>query len=107
MTTRGALTRGLFWVACFTASRRSLAEEHPQAQLRYEREGGTESCPDEDELRHAVAARLGYEPFSAGSKRVVSVRVTRRPRELVGRVEIHDENGALKGSRELTSPTKD
>jgi hypothetical protein len=39
--------------------------EHAQVDLRYERATCAESCAGPDELRAAVAGRLGYDPFVA------------------------------------------
>lgn len=95
------------FTASMAAARVSLAQSNPRVQLQYEREPGTESCPGEDELRSAVAARLGYDPFSPSAKRTVVVRLARRPRELAGRVEVRDDQGVITGTRDLTSPTRD
>lgn len=64
------------------------ANERAQAQLRYEREQGTESCPSEPDLRAAVAARLGYDPFVANDGLdTIVVRTRRRGTRLEGTIE--------------------
>lgn len=63
-------------------------EPHASAELRYEREPGTESCPSETDLRASVAARLGYDPFVAkdGSD-TISVRTRRKGTRIEGIIE--------------------
>ena len=52
----------LFLAWSLLASRTARAS-HPAVALRYERAPGADSCAGPDELRRAVAARLGYDPF--------------------------------------------
>ena len=63
-------------------------EPHASAELRYEREPGTESCPSEADLRASVAARLGYDPFVAkeGSD-TITVRTRKKGARLEGTIE--------------------
>ena len=45
------------------------------ARLEYVRGAGAEACPDEREIRDAVTARLGHDPFSDQADRVLSCRI--------------------------------
>lgn len=70
-----------FVLGCVVAASPARAANEPPAQvtLRYEREPGTEACPSEADLRAAVAARLGYDPFAAPDAPVeIVVRVRRK-----------------------------
>jgi hypothetical protein len=53
------------------------AAERPTAHLRYTKKAGANACPDEPDVRDAVAARLGYDPFRDDAARVIDVTVTR------------------------------
>lgn len=90
------------------------------AHLLYVRQAGAGGCPDESQLRAAVAARLGYDPFSPRARRTVMVRV--RPvgdaesgggpgnegsGGLVARIVLSDELGQVEGSRQIASPRSD
>ena len=52
-------------------------DEAPEIRFRWELGTGAESCPGEDALRDAVAARLGYFPFTKGADRSLVASVTR------------------------------
>jgi hypothetical protein len=49
----------------------------PGARLVYSRTADAESCPDEDALRRAVAARVGYDAFFPWAKRTITATITR------------------------------
>lgn len=94
-------------VALVTSVAQAEAPRPEPVVLRYERGPETDGCPDENELGRAVSARLGYEPFASDAPRAIVVRITRRPRELAGRIELRDARGAVTGTRELVSPSRD
>ncbi len=79
----------------------AAASEHVRLELT--RGPGAEACPDGTALSDAVAARLGYEPFTADADLRLIVRFERDGTTLRGSVEIKDATGAVKGERSLTS----
>jgi hypothetical protein len=79
----------------------SAAQATPLWRLVYVREGGAERCPEEMELRMAVAARLGRDPFSSGASGAVVAHIAARADELLGSVELVDDAGISRGKREL------
>jgi hypothetical protein len=75
----------------------------PSARLVYARSSSAASCPDEGALRKAVAARFGYDPFFAWAKQTVVVQIARDGGRYMARVQIVDEQGLARGTREITS----
>jgi hypothetical protein len=67
----------------------------------YSRSVDAGSCPDEQALRRAVAARVGYDPFFAWATRTVVASLTRRNQAFVATVDLVDEGGVSHGAREL------
>jgi hypothetical protein len=82
------------------------AAGRPEVSLRYERGPGAERCPDDEALRRAVSARLGYDPFREGAPRVIEARIGGEDSGLVGLLEV-TEGGAPRGKRQLRSPGTD
>jgi hypothetical protein len=78
----------------------------PTARLTYVRASGAERCPDEGELRKAVAARLGYDPFFPWARATVVAEVAGRPRGFHGHVTILDEHGLARGERTLDATSE-
>ena len=83
------------------------AEASPSAKLTYLRAEGAERCPDEAELRKAVAARLGYDVFFPWAKTTVVVEITRAPKGFHGAVKFVGASGLVKGQRALDSKSDD
>ncbi|WP_394835255.1 hypothetical protein LVJ94_53030 [Pendulispora rubella] len=81
------------------------AHANPTARLVYVRSAGATACPDEEALRTAVAARLGYEPFRHTAPVTIVARVTRVAGLYRGEVELLDENGIERGTRALAERT--
>jgi hypothetical protein len=79
----------------------------PSARLTYVREPGTEACADEEELRRAVAARLGYDPFFAWAPVAVVAHVRRESGAYRAEVTLVDEQGVSRGKRTLSSEGDD
>ncbi len=78
----------------------STAHATPSARLVYARSAGAESCPTEAELRRAVAARVGYDPFFAWAKKTIVARMaTASPRGFFVSVNLVDEQGMETGDR--------
>jgi hypothetical protein len=73
----------------------------PTARLVYSRASDADSCPEEQALRRAVAARVGYDPFFAWAPRTVVASVARRKKAFVATVDLIDERGIEHGAREL------
>jgi hypothetical protein len=78
----------------------------PTARLTYIRNSGAERCPDEGELRKAVATRLGYDPFFPWARATVVAEVARRARGFHGHVTILDEHGLALGERSLDATSE-
>ena len=64
-------------------------------------------CPHEPELKDAVIARLGYDPFALDARRVALVDITSEHRQLTARVRLIAQDGVTQGSRELEGGLKD
>lgn len=73
-------------------------------RLVYSRTPAASDCPDEAALAAAVAARLGYEPFSPWGDQTILATVTRSGSMVVGRAELIDHDGIAQGSREVKNP---
>ncbi len=82
------------------ASRRASAAA-PTSRLVYSRSTDAASCPDEQVLRRAVAARVGYDPFFAWATRTIVAGITRRDVAFVATVDMVDDQGVSHGAREL------
>jgi hypothetical protein len=82
-------------------SRAALAS--PQARLVYGRSEGADVCPDESELRKAVAARIGYDPFFPTAPRTVVVTIATRGNHLSASVQLFDDGAHSQGARVLES----
>jgi hypothetical protein len=75
----------------------------PSARLVYVRSPEAAGCPGEQELRTAVRARFGYDPFFAWATQTVVVQVWRERGHYRSRVQLVDAKGVARGTRELTS----
>ena len=73
-------------------------------RLVYARTPAASDCPDESALAAAVAARLGYDPFSPWGDQTILATVTRSGGALVGHAELIDHDGIAQGSREVRNP---
>jgi len=74
------------------------------SRLVYGRASGASVCPEEPELRAAVRARLGYDPFFPWADQTVVVHVAPRPnRRLNGKVYLVDSQGRASPEREFTT----
>jgi hypothetical protein len=83
------------------------ASASPTSRLVYVRGAGAESCPDEPELRRAVAARLGYDPFRPLADTTLTAEVRREKGVFRGRVKLVDDAGVERGARDLESRAAD
>lgn len=79
----------------------------PRIALRYERGQGAERCPDEHWFRRMVAVHLGVDPFVEDADATLHAHIERADQELVGRIELRDDAGAVEGKRELRSTDDD
>src|SRR4051794_27128190 len=81
------------------------ARATPSAKLVYVRGSGATTCPDETELRRAVATRLGYDPFFPAASKTVIAQVSRAGTVTGyhGRVQIVGDDGNIRGERELAT----
>lgn len=81
------------------------AEEARKARLEYVVEAGVPDCFDDAELKDAVAARLGYVPFSDDAPLSLKARVRRNANGLAAELKVKDESGER--NRSLASATRD
>jgi hypothetical protein len=77
------------------------------SRLVYSRAADVSTCPDEAALRKAVADRLGYDPFVAYARTTVVAEVLRENDRLKAHAHWIDEEGILRGSRDLTADSED
>ena len=85
----------------------AAARATPSARLVYSRARGAESCPDEQALRRAVAARVGYDPFFPWAKQTVVAAVAPASQGgFAATVSLVDEQGVEHGLRTLRTPGK-
>jgi len=85
------------------ASRLSAQADLGAVSLVLERGAGTESCPGEEDLRAAVAERLGFDPFSQGAAREIRCTVRRSEGAFRARIEVVALGAAATGGRDLIS----
>src|SRR5688500_224004 len=97
-----AISLGIATALCASSSLAS-----PSAKLVYVRGGGAETCPDEGELRRAVASRIGYDPFFPVAQKTVIAQVSKAPQGYRARVQIVAEDGTVRGERELGTKGQD
>lgn len=83
------------------------AESSPTARLVYVRGAGAEQCPDEEALKQAVSARLGYDPFRPFVSNTLFAEVHREGGRFTGSVKMVDERGLERGSRHLEESSSD
>ncbi len=80
----------------------------PTAKLVYVRGEGAERCPDEGELRRAVAQRLGYDPFFPYAEvTLITELEAKRPSGFGGKISVVDAQGHLLGRRLLVSASSE
>ena len=95
----------LAFAACALVA--ATARAAPTARLVYVRSAGAEACPDEEAIRAAVAARLGYDPFRAVADTTLSAEVRRGAGGFSADVKLVDGSGMSRGARHLTSGSDD
>lgn len=78
----------------------------PSAKLVFVRGEGAASCPDEPELRSAVSARLGYDPFFPAASKTVVTEIERVDQGFRGKLRIVAD-GNVVGQRELLTHGSD
>jgi len=64
-------------------------------------------CPGAEDLRAAVVARLGYDPFTDDAPHHVSLRITRKAGSLDGRIEWRDAERKWAGDQAFTMGSGD
>lgn len=105
--TRGLAVSVTIAIAIAVTSYASPSHASPSAKLVYVRGAGTETCPDEAELRRAVATRIGYDPFFPVASKTVIAQVSKAPQGYRARVQIVAEDGTVRGERELGTKGQD
>lgn len=83
------------------------AEPRPTIRLQYERGPGAERCPQEEELRRALSARLGYDAVDEGASTELRALIRREGERLRAQVSLLDGEGKLLGERSLDSRGSD
>lgn len=83
------------------AAQDARADTAHKARLVYLRGIGTETCPPEAELTDAVAARLGYEPFSTWAQDTLFVELSKDAQGFTAKVKLVDSSSNIRGEREL------
>ena len=73
----------------------------PNARFVYLRGKGTESCPPEVEVREAVQARLGYDPFSSYAPSTMFAEVAAVNGGFTANLKLVDGDNAVHGDRQL------
>src|ERR1017187_5413769 len=89
------------------AGAENLSSHSVSARLIYERGFGAASCPDEEELRAAVAKRVGFDAFDEAAERLLSCRVERVGRVLRARIDVGFGSNQQPAARELVSAQAD
>jgi len=79
------------------------AQATPSAKLVYVRGPETAACPDETQLRRAVATRIGYDPFFPSASKTVIAQVSRASAGYRGKIQIIGDDGLIRGERELAT----
>ncbi len=78
-----------------------MAQEACRARLLLQNGANAEGCPSEDEVRSAVAGRLGYDPFCGEAELQVRVTIERQARLFAGQISLQDRGGASRGRRKI------
>lgn len=73
-------------------------------RLVYAKGAGAEACPEPMQLRTAVMARLGYDPFSALASRTVIATIGRDGEQLKAKIELVNDDSNSQGVRQLEGP---
>src|SRR5262245_33238085 len=73
----------------------------PAARLVYLRGKGTETCPSEGDVRDAVQARLGYDPFSVQAPSTMFVDMTAVNGGFAASLRLVDGSNGVRGDRVL------
>ena len=85
----------------------SARAEAGAVSLVFERGVGAESCPGEEDLRTAVAERLGFDPFRPGSDREIRCTVRRSDGAFRARIEVGPVGASPIAGRDLVSHRDD
>ncbi len=83
--------------------RTASAQSRASVRLEYARAAGAERCPDEEDFRGAVRARIGRDPFEPAAGPVLRVEIARRDGGLTASVRVESSSGQLLGTRLLRS----
>jgi hypothetical protein len=96
-----AYLRGIALALLAVAAGAREASAAPTARLVYLRGPGAESCPGEGELRDAVAARLGYDPFATFSLDTLFAEIDKDGTGFVARVKLVAHDSSVRGARSI------
>lgn len=79
------------------------ADAEPAARFVYLRGVGTETCPSEVDVRQAVQARLGYDPFSSYASSTMFVEVAMTKDGYSANLKLVDADNSIRGARSLAA----
>jgi microcompartment protein CcmL/EutN len=77
------------------------ARATPSARFIYVRGKGTETCPSEQAVRHAVHVRLGYDPFSIFATSTMFAEVASAKGGYTANLKLVDAENTVRGDRVL------
>lgn len=76
----------------------------PMSRLVYVKGAGAEACPEPMQLRTAVIARLGYDPFNVTASRTIIAIIERAGDKLRAKIQLVNDESSSQGVRELDTP---
>jgi len=79
------------------------APTQARVRLSWVRGAGAASCPSARDLARDVAGRLGRDPFRDDARPAIEAVVTRDGSRWWAQIFVYDDDGALAGTRDLTS----
>jgi len=94
--------------AALLCASRAHAAPGDGTRLEYARSDRAAHCPDQDAVKSAVKKRLGYDPFFPAARQTIVVEITdaEASGDLRARMRLVDEQGMIRGSRELSDKTE-
>ena len=101
--------KGIAWCICLLLLLlgEGTAAAAASTRLIYARSPEAIGCPDEDGLRHAIAARVGYDPVFPVAPNSIVVSITRVGDRLAADVTLVGPDGVIAGARPLRARTGD
>jgi hypothetical protein len=108
LVARGWGLPGAIATLLLLSSRATLAQPRPDpVRFAWVRADGADACAGADQIAERVTARLGGSPFSSDAARSLEAIVSRREHGFRAGIYVRGPDGALLGTRELTSEAPD